>query len=297
MGGCAKQHIHQFNPPSGELSSGQPGSGARLAQPSASTKDVVVTKKMREVRELSKRGTAALKAGNFSAAEEVFEELIHREPNNPFRYRWLAMAYEGQGRTRDAYAAWTKVLTGTLKGRSTDQSDPYILARYGELCLQVGDRASAEIAFGMASREVRKLFNSSIERVPKGRISQQMSRALAHYNAGVEMSLGGQHKKAEDELRQAVKFAPHWPLAKIGLATELCQEGRRDEAEQLFEGVRTSGAGEASKFAATKMRDFGLDRNMVTVIHNRGDGTTYDVRMTKEQFERTKDGKSVQTNH
>jgi Tfp pilus assembly protein PilF len=226
-----------------------------------------------------------LRTHDYVSAERDYKQLIALDPSNPFRYRGLAMTYDAEGKSKEAYQAWTKTLNGSPSGRSSDQTDPYILANYGELCLKNGDEEGAAKAFAVASRSVKILTDPKFERSADSEASKQGPRTLAHYNAGLEMSFGGQKDKSREELQKVVELAPGWGVAKVALAYELWREGRRDEAEDLLEPLEV-GSGPMAKFAMNQARTLGLDRNLTMEIKGLSNGKTVDTIMTIDEWNR-----------
>jgi len=237
---------------------------------------------------LERQAKAELEAHDYGAAERDYQKAIDTNPRNPFLYRGLATLYDAEGRSKDAYNAWRKVLIGAPGGVSSDQSDPYVLAHFGELSLQMGDKPSAERSFALAIQNLRSMFGSNFELPSDKQLAEQSPRVLAHYNAGIEMSLGGQKEKANKELALAVRLAPNFGVAKLALGQELCLEGRQADAEPMFEAVEKSPDPELAKFALTHARLMGLDHNMTTTMETLPNGKVVIHNMTVEEYNRTR---------
>src|ERR1700733_2702423 len=101
------------------------------------------------VDDLSNKAHTEIAKGSYATAELDLKEVIRRDPRNPGRYLTLAKLYDLEGRSQDAYDAWTHVVTKAHGFVSTASSDPAVLTHYGELCEKLGHHAKAEEAFSL----------------------------------------------------------------------------------------------------------------------------------------------------
>ncbi len=93
-----------------------------------------------------RRGCDAQARGDFAFAERAFQDAADRERNDYSLPRLrLVRLYDLMGRDRDALTQYR-----TLLRAEPECEKPEILARYGELCLEFGDRMEARAAYTLA---------------------------------------------------------------------------------------------------------------------------------------------------
>ncbi len=152
-------------------------------------------KRETEFNLLMSRAHADLKAKRLSQAEQDYKQIIRLDPHHQFWFSDLARVYELQGRTKDAFDAWSHALAQSPRSWSSLQNDPGVLAHYGELGLLSGRPVKADEAFQSAARSVRgggQLFTERVDIDPSDFEDAKSIRALAHYSAGTKEFLSGQ---------------------------------------------------------------------------------------------------------
>jgi tetratricopeptide (TPR) repeat protein len=233
---------------------------------------------------ISHQAQAELRAKDYGSAERDFKRLIALNANNPFLYRNLGNLYELEGRDFEAFQAWNKVVVGTPKGKSSDQTNPVVLAHYGELCLRFGHPDDAQKAFDTAAKHEMRFFDPNMETLPESDFSGQTTRTLAHYYAGSEELAGGHHQSAERDFRMVVQLAPKWAWGPFALGLEHISEGRRSEALPNFTSAEALAAGKLKTYIVQQDRIEGVTPMASVLTINNGKATQRLI--TVEQFDK-----------
>ncbi len=151
---------------------------------------------------------AYVKAGQNDAAARTGEELVAKGERHAELYNLLAQAYEGAGKTREAYEA---LRTAT----SIDPADP---ANYLDLIALCLTHKNYDLALEIAG--------ISVSRVPK---SDRL-----HLQRGIVLAMKENFDGARSEFETAVKVSPDRSLPYVALSLMLLQMDRPAEAVSVL---------------------------------------------------------------
>lgn len=152
---------------------------------------------LKEMNDLRDRGQKAEAKGDLKQAELIYIQATQILPDTPYTHIHLARLYDKTGRERQALAQYRIVVVGTPRSRSSTQSDPRVLSRFGDLSAKFGREDDARRAYALATREVTK---SSTDPYPEPRnASLGALKAAAHTAAAIKC---GQVDDEQGELRE-----------------------------------------------------------------------------------------------
>jgi serine/threonine-protein kinase len=151
---------------------------------------------------------ALSRAGRAEQGEEVLQELVHQQPDNPVYWFHLGYALREQRKHAKAEKALRKAIA------------------------LMPDFAIAYNSLGNALSEQRK--HAEAEEALRKAIALKPDFALAHNNLGC--TLGDQHRYAEAEaaLRKAIALMPDFALAHNNLGNALSEQHKYTEAEAAY---------------------------------------------------------------
>jgi tetratricopeptide (TPR) repeat protein len=152
---------------------------------------------------------AQLKAKSFDAAIRTAESLIAAGHRKPELYNLLGHAYEGGGRTKDAYDAL----------RTAATLEPLDEINYLDLIGICVAHKNLDLALEIA--------DAGIARVP--------SSDRLHLQRGVVWAMKGDFEKARAAFESAARLAPKKALPQISLGLVLMQVDRPADAVQVLE--------------------------------------------------------------
>jgi tetratricopeptide (TPR) repeat protein len=154
-----------------------------------------------------------MEARDYALAERLYEEVIDLVPTNPFEHVHLARLYDRMGRGRDALKKYRTVVKGSPGAWSSLQSDPSLLARYGDLCSKFGPVAEAATAYMSAVESSdNRVGQNGIQIAPPDRTLLGL-RAAAHVAAGAKFRGQGDVGNALREYDLALAALPNWWVA------------------------------------------------------------------------------------
>ena len=157
-------------------------------------------------------------------AEAPLLEILALDPDQPQALQLLGQVRRQQERFAEAENLYRRSLT-------VKPDQPQVQFNLGNLLSLLGRHAEAAIAYGEAVR-LKPNF------------------AEAHLNRALALSMVGDHTAAEKSCRDALRVQPNYLLAKQALATELCEQGRPAEAEQLLRRTLATGTQNPRQAAA-----------------------------------------------
>lgn len=147
---------------------------------------------------------ARTKAGQFDAAIRAGEDLVAKGDRHAELYNLLSQAYEGAGKTREAYEA---LRTAT----NIDPADPTNYLDLIALCLT---HRNYDLALEIADISVHRLSKSD----------------RLHLQRGIVLAMKENFEGAKGEFETAVKLAPERSLPHVALGLMLLQMDRPSEA-------------------------------------------------------------------
>ena len=178
---------------------------------------------------LRKQAQDAETVGDYTVAESLYKEAAALYPYDPFERIDLARLYDRAGRDRDAFVAYRAVLVGAPGAQSSEQREPAVLARYGDLCLRFSTVDEARLAYRLAAEGSSR--DDVHEPTPAGRGDGLAAlRAAAHTASGVVYGGSGDDEKAIQELDVALRAVPDFWITLYYRAQEDYRLGRRADA-------------------------------------------------------------------
>ena len=151
---------------------------------------------------------ALFRAGRPSEAEQVLQELIHLEPDNPAFHFYLGITVYEQGKYGEAQTAFRKAIE-----LRPDDAEAY--NNLGSALSRQGKPGEAEEA-----------FRKAIDRGP--------DYARANYNLGCALNEQRRPGEAEAAYRKAIDLQPDYAEAHNNLGNALTAQGKYAEAEAAF---------------------------------------------------------------
>src|SRR5262249_43344976 len=150
---------------------------------------------------------ARVKAWQYAAAVRAGEDLIAHGYRQAEVYNLLAQAYEGAGKTQEAYDALRTATT-------LDPGDP---ANYIDLIALCLTHKNYDLALEIA--------DISIARLPKS--------DRVHLERGIVLAMKEQFEAARAEFESAVKLAPEQSLGYVALGLMLLQTDQAADAVHI----------------------------------------------------------------
>ena len=148
------------------------------------------------------------KAGDHSAAVRVGEEMVAHGFRRAELYNVLSQAYEGAGKTREAYNAL----------RTATEIEPKDPANYLDLIALCLNHRNYDLALEIAD-------------VGTGRLPDSYRLRLQR---GIVVAMKGQFDQARSEFESAVKLAPDKTLPYVALGLVLMQMDKTAEAAKIL---------------------------------------------------------------
>ena len=155
------------------------------------------------VRDAIKKGEAAVKAGDFKGAKDIFQGVLDRKAGNPRALYYLAVCHENLG---DKVAA--------------EKFYRDALAKAPELADAALNLSAMLIELGRVDDAVKAL-RAGIEKTP--------SDPMLHATLGHALSKSGDKAGAAAEYRLALKLGED-DATRLALASTLAASGKKDEA-------------------------------------------------------------------
>lgn len=151
-----------------------------------------------------------IQLGQYELAKRPLTQALDIDPNSPKALNLLAYVFQKQGETQLAEEYFSKMLEvapGFAAGQNNFGGFLMSLGRYEEACAR----------FKLAAE------NPLYEGRPK-----------ALENLAICYSAAGRSAEAESVYRQVLGLTPDAPLATVGLATMLYEQGKKGEARTFF---------------------------------------------------------------
>ena len=192
---------------------------------------------------LLNEGRRAEKRGDLDAAEGSYREVVAFRPGvEIFRFD-LARVLDGQGREVEAYREYRLAMVRSTHYWSSEQDDPRVLARYGDLALRFGtpDEAAQAYAFG-ATQSGRDDYWDPVT-TPRDASSLASLRAAAHTASAIRLRGIGKKAEAIVALQTAIAADGRYWVAHFYLArwskSKYPDEAKREAA--LAESLAPAG--------------------------------------------------------
>jgi hypothetical protein len=173
-------------------------------------------------------------------------------------------------------ATLQRAIQGPPNGRSSLQTDPAVLTRYGELALEAGKKSDADEAFTKATRNTvnANVFSIPMQIDPKDFPDESSRRALAHYVAGSREFINGRNPEALADLDMSVRLAPKWALGHFAYGVVLFDRGQRLAAIREVNLAKTLATGPLEDYIVEQRRELGLNTDEVLMVHIHNGRTT-----------------------
>ncbi|NLC55968.1 MAG: tetratricopeptide repeat protein [Armatimonadetes bacterium] len=159
-----------------------------------------------------RRGQEALRARNYRAAQQAFEEAAAADKTRALPHKYLADIHAKQGRYAEAVAAARQALALNEKDADTH----YNLGTY--LLYTNPENPSEEVI-----QEMRRALELN------GRLAD------AAQNLGYALFQRKRYEEAAEAFRQATRITPSWAPYHAGLGEALLYQGKLEEAAAAFE--------------------------------------------------------------
>jgi tetratricopeptide (TPR) repeat protein len=179
---------------------------------------VELNKQIDESRDMHRRGDSAVKEGNYHEAVGYYEKAMSIMPNDMVTLNDLAKIYDRLGHRQKAYESYKLLVLCPPGTVSSTQNDPQVLARYGEYCLQRGDRDEAEFAYKLALENTKPSMGPADPQFKFKIANFNDLRAQALMGAGMKAYFHLQHDEAVELGREALKVKPNWDIGRYYLA-------------------------------------------------------------------------------
>ncbi|GEM_PF-2479507 len=177
------------------------------------------------------RGRQAQERGDFALAEHEYQNAVARD-GGPFLRIRLARLYDATGRDRDAYVQYRAILRASPEaGSSSSQDDPRVLAHYGELCLEFGDRNEARAAYVAAITQSTCGTSHLEPKIAPRNASFDAVRAAALLAWAMKSGSIGDTKTQTARLEAAERIDPANWMVRFYRARELSRAQHREEAQ------------------------------------------------------------------
>jgi tetratricopeptide (TPR) repeat protein len=172
------------------------------------TRDVKVTD---EAGAQSLKGQEAYDAGRYDEAVAAFKRVTELTPNSAKAFYQLGVAYETEGRNKEAVEAYKRAVA------LADRPEIKALSYYNLANVLAADKRP---------REAVEAYKQVIAIAP--------NEAVAHYNLGLAYAAAGQMKDAVESFRQAIKLKPDYAEANFNLGIAYGDLEQYREAADAF---------------------------------------------------------------
>jgi predicted O-linked N-acetylglucosamine transferase (SPINDLY family) len=201
--------------------------------------------RLRRARKIHGKGLEYSRAGRWEEAARKFEEAAHTAPGQPeFNYA-LGCALSQLGRLIPALEAFQREL-------AISPGDPRALTEFGVCAARLGRTKEAIICLQAVARYKPDtpfvFFNLGHILLTENRRAEAIAAftrmlaidiryADAYRLRSLAYAMGGEHQKAEDDLRAAAALDGKDHMAMLGLGAELSWKDRELDAGRMFEAA------------------------------------------------------------
>ena len=208
----------------------------------------------KEQAEAIRQGAEAEERGDYAAAEVAYRRACAALGYDcAVEHLRLARLFDKTGDGRKAFVEYRVFVVGDGHAVSSDQSEPAILAHFGDLCLRYGPLKDAKRAYALAILNGRQGYGDSVI-LPIARDEALPTlRSAAHTAVAIKHRFSLERMEEEIELNLALEFDPQNWVARIYRAEVYASQGLR--AAATLEAMRADRTvGEKDRWAVVRMR-------------------------------------------
>ncbi len=189
------------------------------------------------IEETLARAHQFLRAGSFPQAEQLYRQVLQRDPANAPTWFYLGAACQGQGKLAEADVHYRQALALRPEFAEVHSNLGVVLAIQGQPAEAVASfRRAVQLRphFPEALNGLGTVLHA-LGQLPEAEahlrqaVQLQPDGADAHYNLGNTLAARGLPDAAEEQFRETIRLRPGDAKAQANLGSVLKEQGRLDE--------------------------------------------------------------------